>query len=141
MDRKIPGLAFINQLRPVIYTIDNQKLKTYLRSGHTDKSSPIISSDVEDITQFSGLIAQEVEEIANAIDYPFSGIDAPKSESDIYGLRYASFTLPLIIAVQELSQKNTNLTERVTQLEDKLAQLEEKTKRLLAAIEAETLIK
>ena len=57
------------------------------------------------MTRYSGFIAQEVEEAANAVGYDFSGIDSPKGDDDIYGLRYAEFVTPLVKAIQELEQK------------------------------------
>lgn len=55
---------------------------------------------------YTGFIAQEVEQTAKKINYDFSGVDAPKNNSDLYGLRYGEFVLPLVKAVQELSKKN-----------------------------------
>ena len=49
----------------------------------------------------TGFIAQAVEAAAKSIGYDFSGVDAPKNENDYYGLRYAEFVVPLVIAVQE----------------------------------------
>ena len=50
-------------------------------------------------------MAQEVEAAAESIQYEFSGIDAPKNESDLYGLRYAEFVVPLVKAMQEQQQQ------------------------------------
>ena len=36
--------------------------------------------------------------------YDFSGVDAPKNDKDIYGLRYSEFVVPLVKAVQELNE-------------------------------------
>ncbi len=43
---------------------------------------------------------------AKNIGFNFSGVDAPKNENDLYGLRYAEFVVPLVKAVQELSHQN-----------------------------------
>jgi hypothetical protein len=32
---------------------------------------------------------------AKNLDYNFSGVDAPKNENDLYGLRYDEFVVPL----------------------------------------------
>jgi hypothetical protein len=50
-------------------------------------------------------IAQEVEEAARALGYDFSGVDAPKNDNDFYGLRYGTFVVPLVKAVQELADR------------------------------------
>lgn len=74
-------------------------------------------------TLFSGFIAQEVEQAAQSIGYHFSGVDAPKSESDLYGLRYAEFVVPLVKAVQELSAQNTLLLQTLTTLQQEVDSL------------------
>jgi hypothetical protein len=73
---------------------------------------------------FSGFIAQEVEEAAEASGYDFSGVCAPDHDKDLYALRYAEFVVPLVKAMQELiesvnSQQETigNLTARIDALE------------------------
>jgi hypothetical protein len=35
------------------------------------------------------------------LNYDFSGVDKPKNENDLYGLRYAEFVVPLVKAIQE----------------------------------------
>ena len=49
----------------------------------------------------TGFIAQEVEEAAKKVGFNFDGVDAPKNENDLYGIRYAEFVVPLVKAVQE----------------------------------------
>src|SRR5262249_1225742 len=61
-----------------------------------DKNSPVTT----------GFIAQEVEQAAKKVNYDFSGVDAPKNDKDMYGLRYSDFVVPLVKAVQELSSQN-----------------------------------
>jgi len=80
-----------------------------------DKKSAII---------YTGLIAQEVEEAAKSIGYDFSGVDAPDNEKDHYGLRYSTFVVPLIKAVQEqqtiieeLKKQNAEMLNRIEALE------------------------
>jgi len=67
----------------------------------------------------SGFIAQDVEAAAQSIGYEFSGIDAPKNENDLYGIRYAEFVVPLVKAVQELSEENKALRARIEVLESR----------------------
>jgi hypothetical protein len=55
--------------------------------------------------QYTGFIAQEVERAAAELGFDFSGVDKPKNERDLYGLRYAEFVVPLVKAVQELDEK------------------------------------
>jgi len=67
----------------------------------------------------TGFIAQEVEEAAKKVGFNFDGVDAPKNEHDLYGLRYAEFVVPLVKAVQELTKQNEALTKRIEELEKK----------------------
>jgi hypothetical protein len=62
----------------------------------------------------TGFVAQDVEKIAKSIGYDFSGVDV--DEIGIYGLRYAEFVVPLVKAVQELSEQNDRLQTQVNEL-------------------------
>ena len=64
----------------------------------------------------TGFIAQEVEAAAKNVGYTFDGVDAPKNENDLYGIRYAEFVVPLVKSVQELNKQNQNLISIVEQL-------------------------
>ena len=59
---------------------------------------------VDDKTIKTGLIAQEVEEVANQVGFNFDSIRKPVNENDYYALDYSGFVVPLIKAVQELQQ-------------------------------------
>lgn len=118
----VPGLAFINQLRPVTYVIDRQKFNR-LR-GIADESPE--ENTVKEKRQ-TGLIAQEVHNAARALNFEFSGVDAPQNNNDFYSLRYAEFVVPLVKAVQELNGELETLKEIPAQLEiqeKKLSELE-----------------
>ena len=65
----------------------------------------------------TGFIAQEVEQAAQQTGYHFSGIDKPKNENDLYGLRYAEFVVPLVKAVQEQQALIEKLSKKVETLE------------------------
>ena len=56
--------------------------------------------------QQTGFIAQEVETAAKNIGYDFDGVHHPESDKDNYTIGYASFVVPLVKAVQELSNQN-----------------------------------
>ena len=72
---------------------------------------------------YSGFIAQDVEKAAQSVGYDFSGVDAPENDKSVYGLRYAEFVVPLVKAVQELSEQNNKLQERINELNGKLDEL------------------
>ena len=97
----VPGLDFILRLKPVTYKLDLGRLNTFL-GRETEKSG--ISQQVH-----TGFLAQEVEEVTKDIHYNFSGIDKPQNDKDHYGLRYATFVVPLVKSVQELSEENQQL--------------------------------
>ena len=98
----VPGLDFINRLRPVTYHFDARKLLTF----HHDCTEDLEAAFAEkENTRYTGFIAQEVEEAAKQCGYEFSGVDVPQNENEVYGLRYAEFNVPLTKAVQELDQK------------------------------------
>jgi hypothetical protein len=76
----------------------------------------------------TGFIAQDVEEAAKSANYDFS-VDV--DETGIYGLRYAEFVVPLVKAVQELSEQNDRLQVQMQAQNDQMqAQIDELTERL-----------
>jgi len=73
------GLDFVMRLRPVTYN---------MVEGH------------EGIL-YTGLIAQELEQVVDDMGVEFSGLKRPANETDHYSVNYATLTIPLIKAVQE----------------------------------------
>ncbi len=69
---------------------------------------------------YTGFLAQDVEKAAKKIGYDFSGVDAPKNNNDLYGLRYDEFVVPLVKAVQELSAQNDLLQVQIDQLKKEI---------------------
>ena len=82
-------------------------------------------------TIFSGFVAQEVEQAAKDAKYNFSGVDKPKNETDMYGLRYAEFVVPLVKAVQELSKKNEEQQNKLTDQQQQINELREIVNKLV----------
>jgi hypothetical protein len=107
----VPGLSFINQLRPVTYQLDREKINEFngVAESHRKlkEQDPLLTFQTGEkyspVT--TGFIAQEVEAAAQKIGFNFSGVDAPKNDKDYYGLRYSEFVVPLVKAVQELNLK------------------------------------
>lgn len=113
----VPGLAFINKLTPVIYNLDLDAINNIIKpgTGKTENSeeasilaNELSAKKIKAEKNFTGFIAQDVEKAAKELNYDFSGVDAAKNEHDLYGLRYASFVVPLVKAVQELDQNQKN---------------------------------
>jgi hypothetical protein len=132
----VPGLAFINGLKPVTYNLDItgindhfNKIRASLISAdektnqHPDQDKE--GAKAKEQIVYSGFVAQDVEATAKKLGYNFSGVDAPKNENDLYGLRYAEFVVPLVKAVQELSKMND---DKDVQIEDLQKQSEAQQK-------------
>jgi len=104
VQENVPGLDFINALRPVTYHYDIRSIYDF--QGRNIPASMQANIDAREQIAYAGFIAQEVEAIAQKLGFEFSGIDAPADpSSDAYGLRYAEFVVPLVKAVQELDAK------------------------------------
>jgi len=112
----VKGLDFIMKLRPVTYQLDVTNLSAKLNASQNILAPGMENAitEKESMVQ-SGFIAQEVEQAAASLDYDFSGVDKPKNEDDLYGLRYAEFVVPLVKAVQELELQ---VKEQQQQIED-----------------------
>ena len=139
---EVPGLAFVKQLQPVMYNMNLDALDELLKSedpkinAHRDSIRNARSPEQKEIEAksrakkeaivYSGFIAQDVEAAAQSIGYDFSGVDAPENGKGAYGLRYAEFVVPLVKAVQELSEQNDQLQEQVNELTGLLYRLLEK---------------
>lgn len=134
----VPGLQFINRLRPVVYNVDVAALNNALQAisplprqaTEEDKRAAEAQSRIT----YSGFVAQEVEAAAKQTGYTFSGVDAPKNSKDFYGLRYAEFVVPLVKAVQELSIKTDEveaLKKQVTNQQQQIDELKTMVNKLL----------
>ena len=127
----VAGLSFIMELRPVTYNLNAEALRNKLENKD---SVFVLDSERESmINKFnfiqSGFVAQDVEKAAKKAGYSFSGVDAPKNDNDIYGLRYSEFVVPLVKATQE-QQELINKQQKQIKNQDVLIQ--ELMKRLKA---------
>ena len=122
----VPGLNFINLLQPVTYNLDLDAVDNLLgidkaKNDQMDKDMPKelkdknekARKDKQDEVQ-TGFVAQDVEKAAKKAGYNFNGVNI--DEKGIYSLSYAEFVVPLVKAVQELSEKNDQLQEQVNEL-------------------------
>jgi hypothetical protein len=134
----VQGLSFINRLKPITYTVDIDGLNTYSdRNRKHDDAYEKLKKDRQPFADeaskiiYNGFIAQDVEATAKKLNYNFSGVDKPKTEDGLYGLRYSDFVVPLVKAVQELSKMNDDKdaliqqqNKKIDDLENRLANLE-----------------
>lgn len=133
--QNVKGLDFILKLQPVTYHLDISGLSKKLnenRGKQKDEYMDIAIKEKEAIL-FSGFVAQDVEKAAKEAGYEFSGVDRPKDDNDLYGLRYAEFVVPLVKGMQEqqlmlqeqkeiintLIAQNTLLQKRIENIEKK----------------------
>jgi hypothetical protein len=131
----IPGLAFINKLRPVSYTLDVHGIERFLdpagarfKNMRADAAAKAKTQDEQNMSAkekivYTGFVAQEVEKSAKELNYDFSGVDVPKDKSSLYGIRYGDFVVPLVKAVQELSKQNDELKNQNVSLQSQIDEL------------------
>jgi hypothetical protein len=114
----IAGLDFINQLRPVSYTVDHAAL---LKAHNIPESAraELQAGRKTDVRQ-TGFVAQEVEALIKKGNYSFNAVVAPQSENDNYSIRYAEFVVPLVKAVQELTTKLNEQEKEIAALKKQM---------------------
>jgi hypothetical protein len=125
------GLDFIKQLRPVKYNKVNpaeypdEILEKKFKGDNPDEKPE------DDLQVYHGLVAQEVKQVLDNAGKTWDGHSINKSDGK-QGIAYGALTVPLIKAVQELSEENNTLKEKNTNLENRVSELETQ----LAAIKA-----
>ncbi|CAN5133389.1 hypothetical protein BH11BAC6_BH11BAC6_01030 [soil metagenome] len=130
----VPGLAFINKLKPVTYNLNLdaadkivQRPEIKDKDGKAIQEKPsadqLASRKAKEQIIYTGFVAQDVEQAAKELSYDFSGVDAAKNDKDLYGLRYASFVVPLVKAVQELSKSNDDKDAKIDNLQKQIDDL------------------
>ena len=107
----VSGLEFINQLRPVSYVLDRDGLDEFL--GVSDSLKQKLGDLKRNSTREIGFIAQDVDSIITKMGFSFQGLERPQNEKDPYAISYATFVVPLVKAVQELSAQTRDLLSKV----------------------------
>ena len=116
----VPGLAFINKLNPVTYTLDVAGIESKLHSAPDDAVMKQAMQEKAAVV-YTGFVAQEVEKAADSLNFIFSGVDRPKDvNSSFYGLRYSDFVPPLVKAVQELSASSNSKDSVIGVMQERL---------------------
>lgn len=142
----VPGLDFITKLKPVTYNIDVDAIdKHYFEVRKKKISSDSMKSWLEEMgklkhadhsiaaqTTYTGFLAQEVETAASQVNYDFSGVDKPRNDEALYGLRYSEFVPSIVKAIQEqqntiskLEEANSELSKQNELLSERLVKLEQ----------------
>lgn len=132
IQENVPGLAFINKLRPVTYTVKLKELDNHLRSLSKDENNYETRATFENENRImTGFVAQEVEAAAKELNFIFDGVDAPKNEHDLYALRYSEFVVPLVKAVQELYTLNEQKDSIIAEFREALNEIARRDGRAL----------
>jgi hypothetical protein len=137
VSENVPGLSFINKLKPITYTLDVEAIESVLhppgqmREGERQEdlslsAEEIASRQAKSQIVYTGFTGQEVEKAAQELGYDFSGVDAPKNDRGMYGLRYAEFVVPLVKAVQEQQQMIQEQQQVIQELQKRIEELEKK---------------
>jgi hypothetical protein len=121
VEENIPGLAFIQKLRPVSYNYDLQKMDELMGKKNINKASVAGYAEKEKI-RYTGFIAQEVYDAAQQLGYNFSGVSTPVNGEGLYGLAYAEMVVPLVKAVQELKAITEKQQQEIEKLKAQLLQ-------------------
>ena len=61
-------------------------------------------------------MAQDVEALADSLNFDFHGVDKPRHDKDIYGLRYSEFVPSLVQAIQEQQKLIEQLQKEIVEL-------------------------
>ncbi len=107
----VPGLSFINRLKPVTYRINKTKEAQLLGYG--------LNNIREDRTIHSGFLAQDVEKAAKEVGYNFEGV-RQEENGKYYTLGYTLFVMPLVQAVKDLDSENNALKNELLNLKREL---------------------
>jgi hypothetical protein len=130
----VPGLEFINKLRPVTYYFDEDKLAYFTKTGIIPKAQNNMvkqTSYQEHKNLRTGFLAQDVEKLANELGYDFDGVHVPTSERDHYSIAYSQFIMPLVKSVQEQQIMIEELNKKLSSQDDQIKRLNEKVNALL----------
>jgi hypothetical protein len=151
IQQNVPGLAFINKLNPITYTLDVEGIETHLRrnaaslpdpgvSGKSAQDDPVMKQAMREkaAVTHTGFVAQDVEKAAESLNYVFSGVDKPKNaDQSFYGLRYEDFVPPLVKAVQELSAGSDKKDSIINALQVRFDSLQTQLNELRATVLAQ----
>jgi hypothetical protein len=126
----VPGLDFINLLRPVTYNLNIHHQNAMLKKDQAGLDWKG-KYDIEKI-RMTGFLAQDVEAAAQNAHYDFSGVQVPENPNELYSLRYSDFVVPLVKSVQEINQK---LEQEVSSLKSEIGQLTNENEELKQRLE------
>lgn len=126
------GLPFIMRLKPVSFN-ENPEILHQIWGTPDSLLKTIDHTEIKNM-RFVGLIAQDVEQAMLESGYiNFPGIDIPRSNKEVYALRYTDLIMPMIKALQEQEQiiekqkmELDDIKSKLNMYETRLKSLEEK---------------
>lgn len=135
----VVGLDFIMNLKPISFNFNVKKLDSFQKNGRGDiiaKDTNIfhLERDYQKLNNINhiGFLAQEVEALADSLNFDFHGVDKPENAKGFYKLRYAEFVVPLVKAmqeqqemIQELQQLKKIVREQQAVIENLITEVEE----------------
>jgi hypothetical protein len=149
IQQNVPGLAFINKLTPITYTLDVDGIEAKLHENDKSPSikdlpgkpnyldDPVVKQAMKEksAVTYTGFVAQDVEKAADSVGFTFSGVDKPKdANQSFYGLRYGDFVVPLVKAVQELSASSNSKDSAINVMQVQIDSVESKYNALQAQV-------
>lgn len=117
----VPGLDFIMGLKPLTYNFNSKKVDIFQRNTDTI-SSPEHYQNLYDEVQV-GFLAQDVEALADSLNFDFHGVDAPQKPTGIYGIRYSEFVAPIVKAIQEQQAYIEQQSKQINMLQKEIYSL------------------
>lgn len=111
----IPGLEFILKLHPVSYNFNRLTFAKHIKENTQGREA-----DLNELSKNRsvGFLAQDIEQVLKDMNFKsFDGIHRPTNETDNYSLSYSHFVIPLVKAVQELSDGNETLKSQIKKLQ------------------------
>lgn len=132
IEENVAGLEFIKKLRPVSYNWNVERLNKFLGIPDSMINTPKLIDGIkmQESIRYTGFLAQEVEKAAEEVGYDFSGVDVPSNDNSLYSLRYGTFVVPLVKAVQQQQEIIEEQKNRINELEHRVAQLEKLEEKL-----------
>jgi hypothetical protein len=138
VEDNVPGLDFINKLKPVTYYFDEQKLAEFTRTGIINNIMIKPVSYKGEKQLHTGFLAQDVEKIARQLGYSFDGVHAPTNNKDHYSLAYSQFIMPLVKSVQEQQQIIEDQNKKIDRQAEQIKKMNERIEALAKAVDALT---
>jgi hypothetical protein len=115
------GLQFINKLRPVIFNWKSpSELPEEWQEYDADDTNPITPN------KKIGLIAQEVKEVIDSLGITHYDSTWGVRENGQQELALTAYIVPLIKAVQELSQDLADRNQIISLLENRIETIEQR---------------